>query len=124
MTSSFVLPSILGLKTEISAMKSRYHNGLLNTLRKSMETRLSKYEERLVYSLATVLDPRFKLQWCAQNPTVYDRVLSLLQKETKKNALDDTQLAHNDENSPPRKKSKLFRSVSVHKCFFFFYLPC
>ena len=38
--------------------------GLFSTLKQSVNTRLSKFEEIENFQLATVLNPHYKLDWC------------------------------------------------------------
>ena len=59
-TAAYIIPSVLGLKSELRDMRSKFNSKLVSTLR-----RLSSYEDEDYLILVSILDPRFKLQWCA-----------------------------------------------------------
>ncbi|XP_041371558.1 zinc finger BED domain-containing protein 4-like [Gigantopelta aegis] len=105
---SYILPCIRGLKSELCEMDSRFHNKILSLLTASATKRLAQYEDTESLVLATILDPRFKLQWCASDSEVYSAKRSLLQHHC--SLISDTpetvQIEHT--LSPPRKKSRLF----------------
>ena len=48
-------------------MASNYHSSFVLALRQSLRKRLSYYEEQEVYIIASILDPRIKLQWCFED---------------------------------------------------------
>lgn len=60
-TCSIVVSCIRGLRIQMTEMYSRFNSKLVSALRKSLEKRLSVYEDNLLYRLAATLDPRFKL---------------------------------------------------------------
>lgn len=62
-TASLVLPSVRGLRAELAEINTKFNNKLVTTLRRSIERRLSVYEEQPSFRMAATLDPRFKLAW-------------------------------------------------------------
>lgn len=62
--ASLIIRCIRGLRFYLDHMESKYNCTLGTRLKQSVEKRLMKYEDRKVYVLATILDPRFKLDWC------------------------------------------------------------
>ncbi|XP_063594934.1 uncharacterized protein LOC134771909 [Penaeus indicus] len=53
----------VNLDVDSMVEKNDNHSTLVTGLKKSIKKRLMHYEERRVYVLATILDPRFKLDW-------------------------------------------------------------
>lgn len=108
-TSSMVVPCVRGLKLHLRDMTSRYNNKLVETLRASVDKRLTVFEEREAFVIASCLDPRFKLDWCATPEECSSQRRNLLFT-----ALADvsTRIVANDAEDvpqePPRKRSKLF----------------
>lgn len=91
-------------------MLSRDYNcRLLSTLKHSVDSRLSKYERMEFFQLATVLDPHFKLDWCAD--TEVERVKSILiskAEETFSQAEGPELLIPEREGPPSPKKLDLY----------------
>ena len=63
-TASVLLPVIRGLRNEISRLEKKFKTALVTTLKTSLESRHSQYEEDLTLQMAAILDPRWKLAWC------------------------------------------------------------
>lgn len=62
-TASVILPVIRGLRSEINNLHSKFKSRFVATLKSSIDTRLSKYEQEC-FKIAAALDPRWKLAWC------------------------------------------------------------
>ena len=63
-TSSLVIPVILGLQEIINSLQSKYNCGLVAALKSSLEKRMRVYKESTEFVLASLLDPRYKTDWC------------------------------------------------------------
>ena len=74
-TSSMVLICIRGLRAELQRLREIYSSKLITALQASIEKRLAPYEGMDDFKLATMLDPRFKLDWC-QNDESRDLLTS------------------------------------------------
>lgn len=74
-----------------------------SVLKSSLNSRLSHFETDETYQLASMLDPRFKLLWAAQENT--DELVSLLQKNA---SSCDASISDGEDSdtSPPNKKHK------------------
>ena len=66
---SLVIPSVVGLQKHLCQVSSRYLSHLVSNLATALENRLSHVVGESLYLSATVLDPRFKLAWHAQDNT-------------------------------------------------------
>ena len=66
-SGSYVIPSVLALKAPLKSMQSQFNCKFLSTLKSSVDKRLSFYLEREEFQLASILDPRVKLGWCADS---------------------------------------------------------
>ena len=64
-------------------MTSRYHSNFVHHLWESFQDRMPCYENNKTYTIAAILDPRFKLRWCA-NEHQKDTSLQLLKDELSK----------------------------------------
>ena len=63
-SAGYVVPSIRGLRAHLDEMKVSYNCGFVTALCRSVDIRLSQYEQSKSYLIAAVIDPRFKLAWC------------------------------------------------------------
>ena len=63
-TSSFVIPCIRGLKKSLETLSVTFNSRMVTALTDSLQIRMTKYESRELFMLASTLDPRFKLKWC------------------------------------------------------------
>ena len=63
-TASLVIPSIRGLKAQLLNVSVQYTEPVRAALLKSIDRRLSAYEDKNSFQMAAILDPRFKLAWC------------------------------------------------------------
>ncbi len=66
-TSSKVIICVRGLRQELATLSETYNCKLVKALQDSLETRLGRYENMPSFRLAAVLDPRYKLDWCANS---------------------------------------------------------
>ena len=66
-TASSVIPYIFCLRAELQELLPKYRSDMLTTLIKSVDSRLSIYEEDPTFQLASILDPRYKLSWCQED---------------------------------------------------------
>lgn len=116
-TRSMVVPCVKVLKKTFEDLSIKYSSRLVSTLKTSITTRLSKYEEYNVFLLASVLDPRFKLKWCS--PAEYHRIKGILISKIEQSnpsveisgTGNESQppVSHNqDEAEPPTKKMRTF----------------
>ena len=62
-TSSFVIPCIRGLKKSLETLSVTFNSRMVTALTDSLQIRMTKYESRELFMLASTLDPRFKLKW-------------------------------------------------------------
>ncbi|XP_076065166.1 zinc finger BED domain-containing protein 4-like [Oratosquilla oratoria] len=111
-TSSKVIPCIRGLRAELELLSQTYKSNMITTLKSSIEKRLKIYEDMEMFQLASLLDPRFKMDWCSPEEvnlmksllkTKVDEIISTGNKE--KDSLQENKEA-------PRKKCKLFRFMT------------
>ena len=107
-TSSLVIPLTFCLKLELQELTDQYKSPMLTALINSVNTRLTPYQENELFQLATMLDPRYKLQ-CFQpdtTSTMTDLLASKVNLLTPSNPPAAPELS-----SPPKKKSKLLRHL-------------
>lgn len=107
-TGSMVIPCIRSLQHHLDTVDSKFNKKLVQGLKDSMAKRLTPYEEKSAYRRASVLDPRFKAQWCSsadEQDQVKSDILSILSTATHQEPQPTPESAT---SSPPRKKSRLF----------------
>lgn len=88
---------------------------MLTTLVNSLDSRMSKYENRDIYILARTLDPRFKLKWCGNKDEkkyakaiLFDQAKAISQKSNTHVHGSDTEiLLECETETPPSKKRKI-----------------
>lgn len=66
-SSSLIIPCVLGLKFHLEEIQSKYNSALISGLQKSVKKRLEMYENIKTLQLSTILDPRFKMDWCSDD---------------------------------------------------------
>ena len=62
-TSSYVIPSVHGLKAQMSEMHTRHICNLVDAMRTSVNKHLSVYEGQHFLQMATLLNALFKTAW-------------------------------------------------------------
>lgn len=102
-SGSMTISIKFGLKKHLDAIKCDYSSKFLSVLKSSLNSCLSHFETDETYQLASMLDPRFKLLWAAQENT--DELVSLLQKNA---SSCDASMSDGEDSdtSPPNKKHK------------------
>ena len=66
-SASLIIPPILGLTSQLGSIQAKYHTKFLANLKSSITRRLAPYITRSELQCATVLDHRFKLEWCSSS---------------------------------------------------------
>ena len=66
-TGGIVVPCVRILKAELEVLSSKYTSKFVLALKDSVHKRLTKYKEHDAFQTASVLDPRFKLNWCNES---------------------------------------------------------
>lgn len=113
-TASYVVPCIRGLRAHLEAARPFRLASVANRLASALDAHLAKFEGSETFALCSMLDPRFKLRWCAQEDAERQRLTALL--GTKVQEADGDR----DGPTPPqcddapgeRRQSKLFRYMS------------
>ena len=103
-SASLIIPSIIGLTSQLGSIQAKYHTKFLTTLKSSITRRLAPIH--CSSECATVLDPRFKLEWCSSSDeasSVKDIILAEATRITPPDAVQPP-----PDTEPPRKRSKLF----------------
>jgi hypothetical protein len=102
-SASLTIPVTLGIKHQLRQMSAIHSNKMIQTLIRSVESRLSPFQDNDIFILAAVLDPRFKMRWCKSEKM--EETVALLKEQTSN--LQTTNI--NDSlspQSPPPKKAK------------------
>ena len=109
-TDSLVIPSVRGLRAQLAAIKAKYNCKMVQSLKKSVEHRLSAYEEQTSFQLAATLDPGFKLAWCKDTCDAQKQRTALLAAANllATPLVTSTQTKPGSSASPPAKRCKLF----------------
>ena len=66
-SSGYVLPCITGIEKALNDMHSIHNVHFLETMKVSLKHRMNIYRASETYTVAAVLDPRFKLCWCTSD---------------------------------------------------------
>ncbi|CAC5410168.1 unnamed protein product [Mytilus coruscus] len=104
-SASLTIPVTRVLKHKLNQLSNVYNNKMMTTLKSSIETRLTRFEEANDFILAVILDPRCKLRWSEPEEVA---PYTLLPKNTT-GALDSHlgfTFDQEDGCSPPPKKLK------------------
>jgi len=99
-SASITIPVTLGLKHQIKHISGIYSNKMISTFKSSMGKRMAQFESDESYTIASMLDPRFKIRWCV--PDGIEKNTSLLKEAVCNIGNDDGDVTA----SPPMKKSK------------------
>ena len=112
-SSSLVIPCILGLRSHLTAVASTYNCKFLTELRSSLERRLSSYLKREEFQLASILDPRFKLDWCSG--VEQKALMSALLTRHAESRQPAPMVPEKSCDPPPKKRSKLLSFMAMDK---------
>lgn len=111
-TSSKVIPCIRGLKAELEQLSQTYKSKMITTLKSSIEKRLKIYEDMEMFQLASLLDPRFKMDWCSpEEVMVMKSLLKSKVDEIMPTATEEKDSLQENKEAPT-KKCKLFRFMT------------
>nr|XP_023696959.1 zinc finger BED domain-containing protein 1-like isoform X2 [Paramormyrops kingsleyae] len=104
-TSSLVIPCVRGLRYAVKNMKMTGNNNLVSILQSLVEKHLAKFEEIQCFQMASILDPRFKLDWCIGEEvnTMKDLLMGKVECLSPK-----LSAGYNDCSDQPKKRPKLF----------------
>lgn len=69
-SASNVIPCVRGLKLTLKSMRLNYCCELVERLSECIEAELGAYESCDTFVLSTVVDPRFKMDWCSPDEIV------------------------------------------------------
>ena len=87
----------------------KFNTRLTNTLRSSLHKRMEKYDNEEIFRIATVLNPRWKLGWCKEDEvTEMKHIILERGREFSNSSEESASASQESQDSPPRKKSKLF----------------
>ncbi|XP_050026629.1 uncharacterized protein [Dermacentor andersoni] len=113
-TASYVVPCIRGLRAHLEAARPFRLVSAASRLAAALTTHLSKFEGSETFALCSMLDPRFKLRWCAQEGEERQRFTALLGTKVQEADGDRDTTSPPECDEPPceRRQSKLFRYMS------------
>lgn len=89
----------------------------LLTLKHSLEQRLSIYEKKHLYKMASTLEPRFKLAWCMETEILEQRAILTNEAESLTTAAEPAATSPSEATSisPPKEHSKLFNIMTTRR---------
>lgn len=113
-TASYVVPCIRGLRAHLEAARPFRLVSAAGRLAAALTTHLAKFEGSETFVLCSMLDPRFKLRWCAQEGEERQRLTALLSTKVQEADGDRDTTSPPECDEPPceRRQSKLFRYMS------------
>ena len=112
-TASFIIPSIRGLHVSLDSLSLKYKSPMVQTLKSSLERRMSSYEDCEHFLIAAILDPRFKLNWCVdlEKPQLKQRFIAIVKNSDI--VLANTTSTWTSDEPPPQKRSRLFSFMTT-----------
>ena len=118
---SLALPCYVGLQNHLDNVNVRVLSSLVQTLRNSLETRLSSITSEPLYIIATALDPEFKLCWCSSAAELSNAKGIVLQEletvmvNTNTSTVEDVEepVCADGPPTPPSKRAKLFSFMTT-----------
>lgn len=87
----------------MTQLNAKFKGPLMSTLKSSVDRRLVKFEKNTTFTIAALLDPRFKLRWAntdTERSTVKDSVIELMEAVNLQKPDTQTQ-------PPPAKRQKV-----------------
>lgn len=103
-SAGYVIPCVKGLAHHLHKISLKYKSPFVTSLAASFDKRMPYYEDTVVYKLAAVLDPRFKLRWCSDD-TEKSHAIRLLSDAT--DAVISQTVAVNSSSTPANSQSPL-----------------
>ena len=107
-TVSLVVPSVRGFRAELALINTKCKNKLVTTLRKSIERRLSVYEEQPLFRRAASHNPCFKLAWCIDQSEADAEKQALIAEAHRLRTHVESRNPVSSTDDPPTKRRKLF----------------
>ncbi|XP_063876928.1 uncharacterized protein LOC135109479 [Scylla paramamosain] len=111
-TSSKVISCIHGLKAELEQLSQRYKSKMITTLKSSVKKRLKIFEDMEIFQLASLLDPRFKMDWCSPEEVMFMKSLLKSKVDEIMPTTTEEKGSLQENMEAPSKKCKLFRSMT------------
>ena len=73
--AGFIIPCIIGLKFKLDNLRLnvKFDKKLVDVLKQSLTRRMEQYENDSTFILASILDPRFKLEWCLTEAEKFEK---------------------------------------------------
>ena len=73
--AGFIIPCIIGLKFKLDNLRLnvKFDKKLVDELKQSLTRRMEQYENDSTFILASILDPRFKLEWCLTEAEKFEK---------------------------------------------------
>lgn len=79
-SASLTIPVMLGIKHQLRQISAIHSNKMIQSLIHSVESRLSPFEKNETFTIAAVLDPRFKMRWCKSGKV--EETIALINKKS------------------------------------------
>ncbi|XP_063846824.1 zinc finger BED domain-containing protein 4-like [Scylla paramamosain] len=111
-TSSKAIPCIRGLKAELQQPSQTHKSKVITTLKSSIKKTLKIYEDKAMFQLASLLDPRFNMDWCPPQQVMF--ITSLLKSKVHdiKSTATEEKGSLQENKEAPTKKCRLFRFIT------------
>ncbi|XP_063855526.1 zinc finger BED domain-containing protein 4-like [Scylla paramamosain] len=111
-TSSKAIPCIRGLKAELEQPSQTHESKVITTLKSSIKKTLKIYEDKAMFQLASLLDPRFNMDWCSPQQVMF--ITSLLKSKVHdiKSTATEEKGSLQENKEAPTKKCRLFRFMT------------
>ncbi|XP_063850953.1 zinc finger BED domain-containing protein 4-like [Scylla paramamosain] len=111
-TSSKAIPCIRGLKAELEQPSQTHKSKVITTLKSSIKKTLKIYEDKAMFQLASLLHPRFNMDWCSPQQVMF--ITSLLESKVHdiKSTATEEKGSLQENKEAPTKKCRLFRFMT------------
>ncbi|XP_063846812.1 uncharacterized protein LOC135092289 [Scylla paramamosain] len=111
-TSSKAIPCIRGLKAELQQPSQTHKSKVITTLKSSIKKTLNIYEDKAMFQLASLLDPRFNMDWCPPQQVIF--ITSLLKSKVHDimSTATEEKGSLQENKEAPTKKCRLFRFMT------------
>lgn len=86
-SASLTIPVTLGIKHQLRQIAAIHSNKMIQSLINAMESRLSPFEKNETFTIAAVLDPRFKMRW-SKSGKVEETIALINEKSSNLNTQD------------------------------------
>ncbi|XP_060072674.1 zinc finger BED domain-containing protein 4-like [Ylistrum balloti] len=113
-SARLAVPLTIGLRHAMDNISVTYNNKMTQALKRSLQKRMSVYEDDDLFTTAAILDPRFNLKWCEPEKVgiLTEKLRTEASRTIKLKCSTETESSDNDDYKTESQDESLFSYMS------------